>query len=173
MGSLYPDPIATFKKFDKKEMWRCYCVQRWALRLYRREYRQLSRIFRAAEYNQKIRREAGTIYESRQDLFDAYLIGEISDEVYAEQLELMEKPMKNEWRLLDKMRWLEVMIREQKALNEQLLQIYKATSPDKGKKPHTYGYDPRKNVSKYNYTREDWGKTREHAYQHQKKKKGK
>lgn len=170
MEDFYPDPIETFKKFDKKEMWRCYLIQQWVLKVYRIQYKRLSRMMHAAEYNQRIVRESGTIYESRQDLFDAYLIGEISDEVYAEQLELMEKPLKNEWRILDRMRWLEIMIREQKNLNEQLFQIYKATSPNKGKKPHVYGYDPRKNASKYNYTREDWGKTREHVYQHKKRK---
>lgn len=170
MDNFYPDPIETFKKFDKQEMWRCYCVQQWVYKLYKIQHIRISRILSAREHNHKIIHEAGTIYESRKDLFDAYLIGEISDEVYREQIELMEKPHKSEWRLLDRLRWLEIMMKEQKALNEQLLQIYKATSPNKGKKPHVYGYDPRKNASKYNYTREDWGKTRENVYQHRKRK---
>lgn len=166
--TFYPDPIESFKKLDKKEMWRCYLVQQWVYKVYKIQYRNISRILRAAMINQNKQHEAGTLYETRQDLFDAYLIGEISDEVYEEQLELMEKPLKNEWRLLDRMRWLEVMMREQKALNEQLLEIYRNTK--QRKLPHSYGYDPRKNCSKYNYTREDWGKTREHAYQHRKKR---
>lgn len=42
--------------------------------------------------------------------------------------------------------------------------------PKERKLPKTYGYDPRKNISKYNYPRDDWGETRKNHNKHRAKK---
>lgn len=158
------DPIGNFKKLAHPQKFHAICVQKGNIRMYEFEHAKLMSQLKAKVDREMAEREAGTIYETRQELFDAYITGEISDETYDEQLRIIEKKMPTHWRLNDRLTWLELMLREQRAIYDAMWDIYRNESPKK--LPKEYGYDPRKRVSKYNYPREDWGKTREHIYEH-------
>lgn len=162
------DPIGNFKKLRHKDKFRAICCQRANMRMYEFEHKKLCGLLAAKKKREDEELKSQMLYETRQDLCDAYLISEIDDETYLEQVRLYEKSAPSHWRMTDRITWLEIMLKEQWAIYHDMWDIYNTTHDPV--MPKSYGYDPRKRISKYNYPREDWGKTRENIYQHQKRK---
>lgn len=162
------DPIANFKKMDSRDQMRCMQIQQRVIWHYELEYKRLKGIYGRKLEELEQERSEKLLYETREELFDAYLISEIDDNTYAEQVKLMSKGLPSRWVLPDLLTWYEMMLKEQYALQAEFKQIRAESKPNV--KPDKYGYDPRKNVSKYNYPREDWGQTRKNLYHHKKRK---
>lgn len=162
------DPIGNFRTLQRNEMWVAIVMQRMLKSMLISEYkRKLSMLaLKEAKDEQKVKEKL--LYESRADLFDAYLVGEIDDDTYLEQVELYRKQRPSHWVLNSWLMWLEFMMKDQQAIFDTMIEIHKNSVQKR--LPKKYGYDPRKNASKFNYPREDWGKTRQNIYKHRKRK---
>lgn len=123
--------------------------------------------------------------ENRSDYSEyrqQFLDGELTREEYRKYMYLSRmwrgRDKKNEALVQDKVDYIDMEIIARKAIiqliDERIEDIELADKPRKPKQrklPASYGYDPRKNNSRTNYPRLDWGHTRENHYEHTKRRK--
>ena len=118
--------------------------------------------------------------EELEELKYSYINSEISEEEYSKKKRVYTmwrgKNQKRLSKLQDKADFAELIALHSRALSEEIDSRYNemkyASRPRHKKKklPATYGYDPRKRISKYNYPRDDWGNTRDNIVEHRKRK---
>lgn len=143
------DPLFVFRLMGREERKRTLSVQRWVLSrmetdLEREKGKRETRI-------KKLRRRnfLRLKYKTSRDLLEAYMSGEIKPEEYKHHHRmLMSANEPDEWMYGDRVAWLEIQVREQKGLIAELERIQEELPPEKTYRKH--GYDPRKNISKFN-----------------------
>lgn len=152
------DAVEVYLRFNRQERKRILAVQKYWLGVMEREYRRAKSISEHRLAKRAKEREERQRYKTDRDLFDAYMVCEVSDEEYKVLLNKRHRQNRfKEWKYTDRMNWLDAQILERKALIADLEEhmddpVYKYT-------PNAY--DPTRNASKYNFPRENWITNRE------------
>ena len=145
--------------------------------------RHMDRYIGRVEYMYKLNVHEKT-EELPEDIGEQYINGVITDKEYKEAKETESQEAINRW--VKRVEFYHLLCFEHKAYLEEvrarIKELKRAAKleereKEKAKKkkpkklPEKYGYDPRAPVSKTNYRRDDWGKTRENKGLHTRRKK--
>lgn len=142
---------------------------------------QSMRKYLEKQYAEQYREEKNRAKDLPDDYLEQYINGIINEEQYKayRSISTNETVVVPSW--VNRMAYLKMVEFHLQAwldeVNPQLNKVKieskpkkKRGRPRKRKLPSKYGYNPRKNDSKYNYVRDDWGKTRENQSLHKMRK---
>lgn len=159
-----------------EELQRELTLHKWFSRSIEKHRSAIIKLFNQRKWAEA-HKKAEELGKAPENLAEAYINGLITDEEYALLTGTDAEVKRFDEETADRVDYLAMIGFHEKAfceeLSERIAELKGQYKHTDRKMPKSYGYDPRKPISKKNYPRTDWGKTRENRHEHEKRKKGK
>lgn len=147
------DAVKVFVRLRRRERGRVLAVQRYWLHIMEREYRTSKRTHERRVVKKNKDRDMKAKYPNEGDLLEAYMAGAVDDAEYIRARRMLKDHNRyDDWKYGDRMRWLELQIREQKAL---IAELEDHMNDEVVEQKVRKAYDSSRRVSKYNFPRTD------------------